>query len=268
MLFRSIMLNLTPEELRWMKETESRIIEEGRINYSEKKRHFEQMLSGKSLEYVLLKKMEESEVDPVLKLNRSHKADAHSALKTRIRELPWNRMPVILMGGSFNTQRRATRVMPEAVQEIDRLLRQLDPEEFFFVIGHKMSGYEKYLTEQNRLLTNPFKIYAFVPSLVSREERKRLMDSDVYIRVSTESEGMGIYKSFNYEIFERRPSILIGFDGNSAGANLIQEAKNGKGHARIYVWEKCLALRQKAESLEGYVTFFGEEYPLSITLRR
>ena len=92
------------------------------------------------------------------------------------------------------------------------------------------------------------------------------MESEVHIRVSTESEGMGIYKSFNYEIFERRPSILIGFDGNSAGTNLIQEAKNGKGHARIYVWDKCLALRQKAESLEGYVTFFGEGNPLSITL--
>ncbi len=261
-----IMLNLTPEELMWMKKTETRIIEEGRINYSEKKRHFEQMLSGKSLEHVLLKKMEESEVDPVLKLNRSHKADAHSVLKTRIRELPWNRMPVILMGGSFNTQRRPTRIQPEASREVDRLLALLDPEEFFFVIGHKMSGYEKYLVEKNRLLSNPFKIFAFVPSLVSREEKNRLMESEVHIRVSTESEGMGIYKSFNYEIFERRPSILIGFDGNSAGTNLIQEAKNGKGHARIYVWDKCLALRQKAESLEGYVTFFGEGNPLSITL--
>lgn len=69
---------------------------------------------------------------------------------------------------------------------------------------------------------------------------------------------MGIYKSFNYEIFERRPSVLLGFDGNSAGANLIQEAKNGKGKARILIWEKSSALREKARSLEGYVHFFDK----------
>ena len=154
----------------------------------------------------------------------------------------------------------------EGTQEIDRLLMNLDPEETFFVVGHKMSGYEKYLVEQNTHLGNPFKIYAFVTSLISKEEGKRLLEADVNIRVSPESEGMGLYKSFNYEIFERRPSILLGFDGNSAGANLIQEAKNGKGHAGIYVWDKCLALRQKAESLEGYVTFFGEGNPLSVTI--
>ena len=70
---------------------------------------------------------------------------------------------------------------------------------------------------------------------------------------------MGIYKSFNYEIFERRPSIVIGFDGNSAGANLIQEAKNGKGKASIFVYSGSKGLKEKAESLEGYVTFFEDE---------
>ena len=33
--------------------------------------------------------------------------------------------------------------------------------------------------------------------------------------ISTESEELGIYKSFNYEIFERRPSVVLAFDGNS-----------------------------------------------------
>ena len=74
------------------------------------------------------------------------------------------------------------------------------------------------------------------------------------IRISTESQEMGIYKSFNYEIFERRNCTLIAFDGNSSLANLVQEAVNGKAKARIYMYPKSAMLKAKAASLEGYVT--------------
>ena len=65
---------------------------------------------------------------------------------------------------------------------------------------------------------------------------------------------MGIYKSFNYEIFERRNCVLFAFDGNSSIANLVQEARNGKGKARIFIYPKSAMLKAKAASLEGYVT--------------
>jgi hypothetical protein len=78
---------------------------------------------------------------------------------------------------------------------------------------------------------------------------------------------MGIYKSFNYEIFERRPSIVVCFDGNSAAENLIQEAKNGKGRAAILIWDKAGSLREKAKSLEGYVRIFGRSAPLADQIR-
>ena len=65
---------------------------------------------------------------------------------------------------------------------------------------------------------------------------------------------MGIYKSFNYEIFERRNCTLFAFDGNSALANLVQEARNGKGKTRIFLYPRSPMLRAKAASLEGYVT--------------
>ena len=61
--------------------------------------------------------------------------------------------------------------------------------------------------------------------------------------------------------------LVIGFDGNSAGANLIQEARNGKGRSEIYVWDRCSAFVEKARSLEGYVHFFGENAPLTEVLR-
>ena len=78
---------------------------------------------------------------------------------------------------------------------------------------------------------------------------------------------MGIYKSFNYEIFERRPSVVIAIEGNSAGANLIQEAKNGKGKALIYVSGKDPFLKKKAESLQGYVSILNDEKDVDRMIR-
>ena len=37
-------------------------------------------------------------------------------------------------------------------------------------------------------------------------------------------------------------------------ANLVQEARNGKGKAEIFLYPKSPMLRAKAASLEGYVT--------------
>ncbi len=78
---------------------------------------------------------------------------------------------------------------------------------------------------------------------------------------------MGIYKSFNYEIFERRPSMVVAFDGNSAAANLIQEAKNGKGKSAIFVWSHSKTLQNKAKSLHGYVYSFDEDNKLTGQLK-
>ena len=65
---------------------------------------------------------------------------------------------------------------------------------------------------------------------------------------------MGIYKSFNYEIFERRNCALFAFEGNSSIANLVQEARNGKGRTWIFIHPKTEMLKAKAASLDGYVT--------------
>lgn len=255
------LLELTPDEMMSMKQTETEIIREGQESYSRKKIELHQILAGRDFEDVLLEKMEEAEArSGGLRLRRNHRVDANTELKDSIRELPWDRLPVILMGGSFNSEKRATRITEEGSRQLDALLESLNPEEVFFVIGNRLRGYEKYLLEHNE---KGFLIYSFVPSMLTREECRQLEEAGVRIRISTESESMGIYKSFNYEIFERRPSLLIGFDGNSAGENMIQEAKNGKGKAGIFIWEKSRTLREKASSLEGYVWFFNSKKPLA-----
>ena len=47
---------------------------------------------------------------------------------------------------------------------------------------------------------------------------------------------------------------LFAFDGNSAAANLVQEARNGKGRSWIFIYPNSPMLKAKAASLEGYVT--------------
>ena len=165
-------------------------------------------------------------------------------------------MPVIIAGGSFNSDRHVTILRDSTCRMLDGLLDTADPEKVFFVIGHRLCGYEKYLVERNR---GRFEIFAFVPSMITHAQLARLKESGVYVRIALESSGMGVYKSFAYEIFKRRPSVLLALDGNSSGANMIQEAKNGRGGCRIYVSAHSRTLRRKAQSLQGYVTVFREE---------
>ena len=56
--------------------------------------------------------------------------------------------------------------------------------------------------------------------------------------------------------------MVVAFDGNSAAANLIQEAKNGKGRSFIYIWSHSKTLKQKAKSLQGYIRYFDNDNPI------
>lgn len=252
------MLELSDDDLMLMKKAESGIIEEGQIAYSDKKAAFISLLKNRDMEEVLLEKMKTVKISKS-RMGRQKRLDANKELKEEISEITWDRFPVVLLGGSFNTEKRATRITPDGKKELDNLLNYLNPDEVCFVIGHKLTGYEKYLIDHN---TKNFRIYAVVPTLISKAERDNLKKAGVFIRVSPEAEGMGIYKSFNYEIFERRPSMVVAFDGNSAAANLIQEAKNGKGKSLIFIWSHSQTLKQKAKSLHGYIRHFDNDNPI------
>lgn len=255
------LLGLDPDQVASMKHTDQYIIDNSVEGFERKQKRFEKIKGDHSIEETILSHMGKSHIEG-LYINKNRHLDAVTELKSQIDDLPWDRTPVILVGGSFNTEKRTTRTTDEGIAQLHSLMEKLDPSEYFFVIGHKLSGYEKQLVDFNRDMADPFDIYAFVPSLLTSKERNALKDSGVHIRISPDLEGMGIYKSVNYEIYERRPSILIAMDGNSAGENMIQEAKNGKGKARIYVWKGARHLLTKAESLEGYVRFFDSERPL------
>lgn len=274
------LLNLTHEELLSMRKTEDLIRKSSMEAFRRKEASLRQLVEGsredlpdcgaetcgwgKEYEEYLLHRMEEASLRqlPAQRNTRGVRLlDANTELESRIAELPWDRLPVVISGGSFNSQNRVTRVTEEGRELMDRALQTADPRKIFFVIGHRLQGYERYVLQYNEKLVQagrrPFLIFAIVPSRLTKTQVHALLRAGVYVRVSTESQAMGIYKSFNYEIFERRPSMVIAMDGNAAALNLIQEAKNGKGDAAILIWEKAAALRRKADSLEGYVTIFG-----------
>ena len=268
------LLNLTHKELRSMKETENAILTESRDAFQRKTLAFRAMVGHRDFTDFLLEKIEEGEgrIGENMTLPGRKLLDSNTELEDQIEELPWDRMPVVVAGGSFNTQKRTTRVTPEGTELVEKMVEQLSPREYFFVLGHTLQGYERHLLECNRKRAEegkePFRIFCFVPARLTKTQLQRLKKENVRIRVSTESQAMGIYKSFNYEIFERRPSVVVAFDGNSAAENLIQEAKNGKGDAKILVWERAGALRRKAVSLEGYVRLFETDLLTDISAVR
>ena len=238
------MLELSDEEMHMMRACEDRVLHRSLKAFEAKCEAYKQSAAPKEK-----RDTEETELSLIGK--RSLRAT--EALEEQIREMPPDKIPVVIVGGSFSHDSHKVRMTEENKKRIDDILANEDPEKTFFVIGHSLRGYEQYLVKENR---GRFEIFAMVPSMITEPEFRKLRGARVGIRVSIEPVPMGTYKSFAYEIFKRRPSRLIAFDGNIAGANMIQEAKNSKYPCVIHVNSRCKALKVKADSLEGYVKLF------------
>lgn len=256
------LLALSREDLLKMRQTEAEILRESRQAFAEKQEKFAVLLEEMSFAEALAAEEKSSPANRPAAGTR--RLEAMRELAGQVHDMPWSRFPVVVAGGSFNNEGRRTRMSASGRAAVDALL-QLDPEEVFFIIGHTLAGYEKYLLEHN---DKGFRIFAIVPAELKPEEVSRLKRAGVEIRVAIEASPMGLYKSFNYEIFERRPFVLAALDGNSAGANLMQEARNSKGHGRIFVNPGCAPLMTKAASLRGYVTVLNDPEQMAEEIRQ
>ena len=254
------LLELSNDDFLKMRKVEDEIIEHENKYFEEKSKKFNEFLAGKTIKEAILElenKIEEENKNNHIPLRINHNIESEKILKNKIKKLPEDKIPIIIAGGSFNAKNRVTQTTEAGIQMLEELIQKIDNKKVYFVIGHKMEGYEKAIIDISKKLHKKFEVCAIIPKMISTEEANKLMDTAITgIRISTENEGLGIYKSFNYEIFERRSSVVIAFDGNSPVSNLIQEAKNGKGKAKIYVNEDNYNLRVKAKTLQGYVTSF------------
>ena len=255
------LLNLSEDDLLKMKKVEDNLITESNKCFEIKSKKFEKWLNGRSIKDAILeeeiKAIEENKNRPFF-IGMSTNLSSEEILKEKIVKLPQDKFPIIIAGGSFNTQGRETTLDERGLALLKALIQKLNNEKAYFVIGHKMQGYEKAILDIAKDLNKKFEVDAIIPKKVSKDVAKNLMEENLNgVCISTEQEELGIYKSFNYEIFERRPSVVLAFDGNSPVSNLVQEAKNGKGKAKIYINDNVDALKEKANSLDGYVTKFN-----------
>lgn len=254
------LLDLSQEDLIKMKNVEDKIIADSDKYFDEKSKRFNEWLNGRNIKDAILeeelKKIEENKTRE-FSVGNSKNIDSKEVLHEKVIKLPLDKFPIIVAGGSFNTQGRETKIDERAIELLKLLIQKLDTDKTYFIIGHKMEGYEKAVLDIAKELNKNIEIDAIIPRKVNKNVAKNLMDEELNgVCISTEQEELGIYKSFNYEIFERIPSVVIAFDGNSPVSNLVQEAKNGKAKAKIYINNNVEALKEKANSLDGYVTKF------------
>ena len=255
------LLNLDNKDFEAMRKVEEEIIQRNEKYFIEKSKKFQEFLNGRTIEEAIMQeeqKNEEESKNKKMNLRLRIGLESEEVLKEKIAELPTDKMPIIIAGGSFNAQGRETVLTEEGKAILTELIKRVNNEKAYFVIGHKMQGYEKAIIDISKKLDKKFEIDAIIPKMITEEVEQNLKNENLNaIRISTENEESGIYKSFNYEIFERRSSVVVAFDGNSPVSNLVQEAKNGKGKSKIYVNEENTALREKAKSLGGYVIPFS-----------
>lgn len=257
------LLGLTEEEFLKMRAVEEEIIKHRETYFERKNKECIKFLNGRTITEAFTKLENENHnksKDNNIPMRITDNVESEVELKDKIKKLPENKVPIIIAGGSFNNNVRETVISNHGIKLLENLIKKIDTKKAYFVIGHKVQGYEKALIDICSNLGKKFEIYAIIPKELSKKETDNLRKSNIDgIRISTESQAMGIYKSFNYEIFERRSSIVIAFDGNWAVSNLVQEAKNGKGSSKIYVNEEIPALKDKVHYLEGYVVPFKVE---------
>lgn len=244
------LLGLTYEELKKMRRTDEKILRESLELFRRRTEAFRRDCGAGDAEKWYLRRLEDTPRITQDLWKESGRLDAAEELRDLIAPLPEGLFPVVVAGGSFNHTGHRTNLREEEKKLIDLLLDRLDPEKVCFVIGHSLAGQEGYLVRQNR---GRFRIAAIVPNRISPAEKKRLLEAGISVRISIESSGMGLYKSFAYEVFKRTNAVLIVFDGNAPAQNLLQEAKNGRGKCRIFVNPRSRGLSIKAKTLEGYV---------------
>ena len=256
------LLDIKDSDFAKMRKVEDEILERRKVYFEEKSNKFEQFLDGRTIEEAL--KEEEEKLLKEIDLNeintkKSNRLNSYNVFKGKIVNLPQDKTPIIIAGGSFNSKGRVTMPNEDIKKSLKELLEKVDNKNTYILIGHKMQGYERAVLDISKELNKKFEVTAVVPKYVSEDIKENLDSSQDLsgIYVSPDPSELGIYKSFNYEIFERRNSVVVAFDGNSPVSNLIQEAKNGKGKAKIYVNSDVDVLKEKAKSLDGYVRLFN-----------
>ena len=195
------LVGLTEDDFEKMRKVEDEILEYNDKYFETKKTKFEEFLAGRTIRESVLELENENlekNKDCNIQMRLINKLDSATELQEKITELPTDKMPIIIAGGSFNTKGRQTIPTENGLEIIKKLIENLDPEKVYFLIGHKLQAYEKAVVDYVKESNKNFKIIAIVPKVIRLETKNRLQNEElVGICISTESNSLGIYKSFN-----------------------------------------------------------------------
>lgn len=261
------LLDINYEDFAKMREVEDEIISRREKYFEEKSKKFEEFLNGRDIVEALAEEKEKNlaDVEEPETEESSNTLNSYNIFKKRVKEFPLDKTPIVIAGGSFNSKGRRTTLNENTKKALKELLEKIDNKNTYILIGHKMQGYERAVLDISKELNKKFNVTAVVPKYISEDVKENLDNNQdlTGVYVCPDPSELGIYKSFNYEIFERTNSVVVAFDGNSPVSNLIQEAKNGKGKAKIYVNSDVEILKEKADSLDGYVRLFDSNTSLA-----
>ena len=262
------LLDIKDSNFMRMRDVEEEILAKRKVYFEEKSKRFKEFLAGRTIQEALQEEEEKNlanlDLDSI-DTTGVNNLNSYKVFQEKIVKLPTDKMPIVIAGGSFNSKGRITTLNEDTKKALKELLEKVDNKNTYILIGHKMQGYERAVLDIAKEINKKFNVTAVVPKYVSEDIKENLENNQELsgIYVSPDPSELGIYKSFNYEIFERRNSVVVAFDGNSPVSNLIQEAKNGKGKAKIYVNSDVALLKEKASSLEGYVRLFNHDNSLA-----
>ena len=208
------LLGITDDDFSKMREVEEEVLELKEKYFFEKSKKFEKFLNGRTVYNALLQ--EEEKNLAMLDLNEinlrsSDNLNSYKVFEGKIVDLPSDKMPIVIAGGSFNSKDRITLINEQTKKALRELLEKVDNKNTYILIGHKMQGYERAVLDISKELHKKFNITAVVPKYVSEETKVNLESNSELngIYVSPDPSELGIYKSFNYEVFERRNSVCI-----------------------------------------------------------
>ena len=142
-------LSISDEEFDKMKAVEDTIIGRQFYNYINKSNVFEKAVEGKSVSEYYMTEFKK-EFDDIHDVEfEIHKKPSYPVFKDKVQELPWDKYPIVIAGGSFTSGNVTVKVGDNDKAVLQALLDQLDPSKVFFVIGHRVAGHEKYIVENN-----------------------------------------------------------------------------------------------------------------------
>lgn len=245
------MLRLRDDELHTMHECEEKIRKVGEDAFARKNKELASVCKHMTMReyYALRTKEAKSFLGDSMYVETT--LDTAKELSSFYKPYPIDKVPIIVAGGSFNSDARHTKVTKNGKKIIDTLLEKADPNKVFFVIGHRLNGYEKYLLEACR---DKFEIFAIIPARLHEDEIEALKKAAIPLHFSIESAQMGLYKSFTHEIYKQRYSLTLAFDGNAGVSNLIQDGRNSLYRTYAFLNTESRVLKAKANTIEGYVT--------------